>query len=84
MHSTGFEPSIPEIEKPQTYVLYRTAAGIGHFSTFFLQRTVPGKVTTARTDDGHKWNTKTGATISTKRTKEHRTTEEEMEGPTSH
>ena len=28
-------------------------------------------------------NTKTSTTISTKRTKEHRTTEEEMEGPTS-
>ena len=37
---------------------------------------------TTRTDDGHKQNTKTSTTISTKRTKEHRTTEEEMERPT--
>ena len=38
---------------------------------------------TTLTEDGHKQNTKTSTTISTKRTKEHRTTEEEMEGPTS-
>jgi hypothetical protein len=31
MHSTGFEASIPAIEKPQTYALYRTAAGISNF-----------------------------------------------------
>jgi hypothetical protein len=30
--------------------------------------------------DGHKQNTKTSSTIKTKRTKEHRTTEEQMEG----
>ena len=46
-------------------------------------KTVPGKVATTRTEDGHKQNTKTSTTISTKRTKEHRTTEEEMEGPNS-
>ena len=46
-------------------------------------KTVPGKVATTRTEDGHKQNTKISTTISTKRTKEHRTTEEEMEGPTS-
>jgi hypothetical protein len=43
--------------------------------------TIPGKVTTTYTEDGHKQNTKTSITISTKRTKEHRPTEEEMEGP---
>jgi len=43
-------------------------------------KTVPGKVATTRTEDGYKWNIKTSTTISTKRTKEHRTTEEEMEG----
>jgi hypothetical protein len=37
MHSTRFEPSIPAIEKPQTYALHRTAAGIGHFSKYFPQ-----------------------------------------------
>jgi hypothetical protein len=40
-------------------------------------------VATTRTEDGHKQNTKTSTAIQTKRTKEHRTTEEEMEGPTS-
>jgi len=38
---------------------------------------------TTRKEDGHKQTTKTSTTIQTKRTKEHRTTEEEMEGPTS-
>ena len=33
--------------------------------------------------DGHKQTTKTSTKIQTKRTKKHRTTEEEMEGPTS-
>jgi len=33
--------------------------------------------------DGHKQTTKTSTTVSTKRTKEHRTTEEAVEGPTS-
>ena len=46
-------------------------------------KTVPGKVATTRTEDGHQQNTKISTAISTKRTKEHRTTEEEMEGPTS-
>jgi len=46
-------------------------------------KTVPGKVATTLTEDGHKQNTKTNTTIPTQRTKEHRTTEEEMEGPTS-
>jgi len=46
-------------------------------------KTVPEKVATTRTEDGHKQTTKTSTTILTKRTKEHRTTEEEMEGPTS-
>jgi hypothetical protein len=44
-------------------------------------KTVPEKVATTRTEDGHKWNTKTSTTIQTERTKEHRTTKEEMEGP---
>ena len=38
---------------------------------------------TTCTEDGHKQTTKTSTTISTKRSKEHRTTEEEIEGPTS-
>jgi hypothetical protein len=46
-------------------------------------KTVPTKMVIARTKDGHKQNTKTNSTLQTKRTKEHRTTEEEMEGPTS-
>jgi len=46
-------------------------------------KTVPVKVATTCTVDGHKWNNRTSTTISTKSTKEHRTTEEEMEGPTS-
>ena len=46
-------------------------------------KTVPGKVATTRTEDGHKQTTKTSTTTHTKRTKKHRTTEEEMEGPTS-
>ena len=46
-------------------------------------KTAPGKVVTTCTEDGHKQNTKTGTTISTERTNEHMTTEEEMEGPTS-
>jgi len=46
-------------------------------------KTVPGEVATTRTEDGHKQNTKTSTTVSTKRTNKHRTTEEEMEGPTS-
>jgi len=44
---------------------------------------VPGKVATTVTENGHKQNTETSTTILTKTTKEHRTTEEEMEGPTS-
>ena len=46
-------------------------------------KTVPEKVATTCTGDGHKQTTKTSTTILTKRTKEHRTTEEEMEEPTS-
>ena len=46
-------------------------------------KTVPGKVATTCTKDGHKQTTKTSTKIRTKRTKKHRTTEEEMEGPTS-
>jgi len=46
-------------------------------------KTVPGKVATTRTEDGHKQTTKASTKISNKRTKEHRTTEEEMEGPNS-
>ena len=46
-------------------------------------KTVPGKVAKTCTKDGHKQTTKTSTKIQTKRTKKHRTTEEEMEGPTS-
>jgi hypothetical protein len=45
-------------------------------------KTVPGKVATARTEDGQKQNTETGTKIQTEGTKEHRTTGEEMKGPT--
>ena len=45
-------------------------------------KTVPGKVATTCTEDGHKQTTKTSTTIQNKRTKEHRMTVEEMEGPT--
>jgi len=41
------------------------------------------KVATTRTEDGHRQTTKTSTITSTKRTKERRTTEEELEGPTS-
>jgi hypothetical protein len=34
MSSTGFEPAIPAIERPQTYALYRAATGIGTSSFF--------------------------------------------------
>jgi len=44
---------------------------------------VPEKLATTRTEDGHKQNTKTSTTVQTKRTKGHRKTEEETEGPTS-
>jgi hypothetical protein len=46
-------------------------------------KTVPEKMATTYTEDGHKQNTETSTAIPTERTKEHRTTEEEMEGPTS-
>ena len=61
-------------------------------------KTVPGRVVTTCTEDGHKQTTKSGHNMYRgwtqtdyqnkhynikKRTKEHRTTEEEMEGPTS-
>jgi hypothetical protein len=46
-------------------------------------KTVPGKVATTRTEDGHKQNTKTSVKMYTRRKKKHRTTEEELEGPTS-
>ena len=46
-------------------------------------KTVPGKGAKTCTKDGHKQTTKTSTKIQTKRTKKHRTTEEEMEGPTS-
>jgi len=38
---------------------------------------------TTRTEDGHKQTTTTSTAVLTNRTKEHRTTEEQMEGPTS-
>ena len=45
-------------------------------------KTVPGEVAKTCTKDGHKQTTKTITKIQTKRTKKHRTTEEEMKGPT--
>jgi hypothetical protein len=50
---------------------------------FIQTKTVPEKVATTCIEDGHKKNTKTVTTIQTERAKEHRTTEEEMEEPTS-
>jgi hypothetical protein len=41
------------------------------------------EVATTCTEGGQKQNTKTNTAIWTNRTKERRTTEEEMEGPTS-
>ena len=46
-------------------------------------KTVPEKVDTTRTEDGHKQDAKTGTEIQTGRKKERGTTEEEMEGPTA-
>jgi hypothetical protein len=40
-------------------------------------------VATTCTEDGHRQNTKTSTAIQTERKKEHRATEEELEGPTS-
>ena len=45
-------------------------------------KTVPEKVATKRTKDGHKQTAKTGTEIQTRRKMERWTTEEEMEGPT--
>jgi hypothetical protein len=44
---------------------------------------VPKTVATTRREDGHRQNTKTSTVIQTEKKKEHRATEEEMEGPTS-
>ena len=44
-------------------------------------KTIPEKVATTRTEDGHKQAAKTGTEIQTRRKMEHWTTEEEMEGP---
>ena len=45
-------------------------------------KTVPEKVATIRTEVGQKQTAKTGTEIQTRRKTEHKTTEEEMEGPT--
>ena len=45
-------------------------------------KTVPEKVATTRTEDGHKQDAKTGTEIQTGRKKERGTTEKEMEGST--
>jgi hypothetical protein len=44
-------------------------------------KTVPEKVVTTRTEDGHKQDTKTGTAIQTGGKKERGTAKEEMEGP---
>jgi hypothetical protein len=46
-------------------------------------KTVPSNVATTCTEDGQKQITKTSTALHTKRTNEHRTTEEEMGGPTA-
>ena len=45
-------------------------------------KTVPGKVATTHTEDGHKQDVKTGTEIQTGRKKERGTAEEQMDGPT--
>jgi hypothetical protein len=45
-------------------------------------KTVPEKVATTLTEDGHKYDTKTGTEIQTGRKKERGTAKEEMEEPT--
>ena len=45
-------------------------------------KTVPEKVATTRTEDGHKQDAKTGTEIQTGRKKERGTAEEETDGPT--
>ena len=47
-----------------------------------VNKTVPEKLATTRTEDGQKQTAKTGTEIQTRRKTEHWTTEEEMEGPT--
>jgi hypothetical protein len=37
MHAEGFEPSIPDSERPQTHALDRAATGIGHDVKFYKQ-----------------------------------------------
>jgi hypothetical protein len=44
---------------------------------------LPKTVATTRTEDGQRQYTKTSTAIQAERKKEHRATEEEMEGPTS-
>jgi hypothetical protein len=46
-------------------------------------KTVPAKVATTCTENGQKQSNKTSTALQTKRTKERRTTEEGMGGPTS-
>jgi hypothetical protein len=46
-----------------------------------VMKTVPEKVATTRTENGHKYDTKTGTKIQTGRKKERGTAKEEMEGP---
>jgi len=45
-------------------------------------KTVPEKVATTCTENGHKQTAKTGTEIHNRRNTEHWMTEEEMEGPT--
>jgi hypothetical protein len=52
----------------------------GAQNTVKKKKTVPKTVATARTEDGHRQNTKTSTAIQTERKEEHRATEEEMEG----
>jgi hypothetical protein len=46
-------------------------------------KTAPKTGATTHTENGQRQNIKTSTAIQTKRKKEHRATEEEMEGPTS-
>ena len=70
---------ITKLNKEKNQCIREKTGGTEHSKG---NKTVPEKVASTRTEDGHKQNTKTSTTIYTKKTKGHRTTEEEVEGPT--
>jgi hypothetical protein len=72
--------SLTKLDKEKNQCIRRKNRSTEHSKG---NKTVPEKVATTCTEDGQKQNTGTGTTVQTERTEEHRTTEEEMEGPTS-